>query len=665
MAENLGHGTTSPQELIIQSREQLNDARAEYARAYAQKNNGAPTLFEHDFRWAPGFLKGVDPEKIKDEQFVAIKNAYAAARREYLSHVATHQGANARESSESSEKWRVWMERFNNPLDKTVAGVGAVVVISHFIFVGLGTYRFLSSLGISSLFGSVLYWIGDTTNTKKAKKLLEDEWTKAKEAGESYETFRSKNVSKVKSVSRNLLWDRVVKGGGIAGLGFATFTLPGFRGLAYRSVASAGDDILGNNWGTFFVKGHDLVGKFAKMSMAALAAVFDSVWHEMGIGYADAKPRADFIPVDQPTHPEKIEMRQRLPIFFDAGGRDTVNRSLLLVDRTIEWARYVLRIYKSVMPSDWLNNGEMREMETALKELYKVRIVLADAVGSGRTSAVDAARLRENELVQGFRNNTKAFYQAAFKINSLPRYGYYMDGDVPRRIADMPYLKFKYSNYDRLPSSMGRALYEFYRDLFNRGPGNEGGLTIAEGHSLTDGATSRHSSNCHVTGQCVDMGPSAVDGDHPGHALSSSKLSDPLYIWKVLIMQLSNKHYTILFEPGDYDRGTAGVAQRKLIFDVLTKWEALGGMGMSQNDATKFLSTHSKSDSIRYIMYNWLINYQGMSRSRAQAFASADCGNHDNTNSPHFHVEAPDPIDSRVPLEPQADPRWSLSVPLN
>ncbi len=300
----------------------LSEIRKKYASAYARKNNGRgwqrlqPRFFEHNQNYVPQYFRGLDPEKIVDKNFQALKEEYDDSRHKYLTLVAEHTGASAREASEKAEKWSVYWGRFG-VIDKAAMALGAGVVgtavVAPAAVVGIGTYRFLAGIVGSTVVGGLMYLLGlhkDTPATLDARSSLEKKWAEAKNQRQTYETFQENNRKALRSVSRNMWIDRGLRSFAIALGGFGAFTVSGLRATAFDAVATAGNEFFGNKWGTFFVYGHDTigkgvreVGKFAVAALTGVLPVLENIWQELfGVrGAQAAEKRYDSI------HYEKIE----------------------------------------------------------------------------------------------------------------------------------------------------------------------------------------------------------------------------------------------------------------------------------------------------------------------------------------------------------------------
>ena len=281
------------QDPLVIAQTQLKLAREAYAKAFARHNNTwRPRFFEHNQSHVPRYFRGLDAEQIKDVQFQSIKRAYDDSRHTYLTLVADR-SASDREAAEKGEKWNVYLGRFSK-LDKAVAVVGAGFVAVTVAFpaavVGIGTYRLAAGIGASAVVE--LLWnpiFGkDTTQTKEVKKKLELKWTEAKKRGQTYEQFKEENKKAIDRVGWNVFADTALKRAAVAVTGLGIFTAPGIRAGALDVVAKAGNEYIGNKWGSFFVFGHDLIPQFmretASFAMAGLGAVLPvlgSVWHEL------------------------------------------------------------------------------------------------------------------------------------------------------------------------------------------------------------------------------------------------------------------------------------------------------------------------------------------------------------------------------------------------
>ncbi|MEK7530317.1 MAG: hypothetical protein AAB573_00425, partial [Patescibacteria group bacterium] len=166
------------------------------------------------------------------------------------------------------------------------------------------------------------------------------------------------------------------------------------------------------------------------------------------------------------------------------------------------------------------------------------------------------------------------------------KYGGVWESGAPKWLKDLYNIDFKYLNYDMLPQETARALYELRIAMAQAGLIPPWGITITEGYHPDKGATTKHvNGSRHNSGRAIDMRPTGEDGPFD-NSVAREKLSDPWYVFRMLMLQIHNPYYTVRFEPGDLD---SNEKLRTGVKSWLTWPWALGGGGMTEAEAERFL----------------------------------------------------------------------------
>ncbi|MEN9389961.1 MAG: hypothetical protein RLZZ283_61 [Candidatus Parcubacteria bacterium] len=443
----------------------------------------------------------------------------------------------------------------------------------------------------------------DSSQLVEARELFENAWVRAEREGVSYDEFRRKNYY-AQQYRKEKRWDKGTRIAATAAGSFGAFGATHIRTGALDAISSGVDAGTGRaGLGEAVVYGERVVQRSIRfaghLAATALGGTLDAALEMVGVkpAYGAEMP-----------NPE-MKYPQGVPILEEGVTEENRQRTIKMVRLHLEWMKQVRAKFAAVFGTGYTGYYmTLQSIDTAINRLNGTLKYISNAPLS---KVSDSSGLNE------FQSLVQPAYQAAYDINRIPKYGGVWEAGGPKWLKDLYNIDFKHIGYDMLPQETARALYELRVAMAQAGLIPKWGITITEGYHPDKGVSGKHMRGSrHYTGRAIDIRPTGEDGPYDT-SVAREKMSDPWYVFKMLMLQVNSPYYTIRYEPFDLD--SKGVIRAKVKEWLTWPW-ALGGGGMTSAEAEQFLKAHY--------------------------------GNAADTNGAHFHINVKADVGAEVPLSP-------------